>query len=75
MSGVLAQASKPAKKNLVDELVRHEKLGWPMIPSKGNMSLPESKSVLRAYVTGTYRTPFHFLNFDGIYCSCLRSVH
>ena len=43
------------KKDLVAEIPRHEDLGWPLIPPQGDLTLRESKSVLRAYVTATYR--------------------
>lgn len=32
----------------------HMEHGWPLLPSKGNMSLDDLKSVLRAYVSLAY---------------------
>jgi hypothetical protein len=33
----------------------HEEFDWPLIPQKGDTSLDQAKSVIRAYVTATYR--------------------
>jgi hypothetical protein len=49
--------AQPSKKDMVAEIPRHEELGWPMIPRRGSKTLPESKSIVRAYVTATYRKP------------------
>jgi hypothetical protein len=48
---------KPSRKDPVAEIPRHEELGWPLIPRQSDKTLQESKSVLRAYVTATYRKP------------------
>jgi hypothetical protein len=56
-------ANPPSKKDLVVEIPLHEDLGWPLIPRKGDNTLQKSKSVIRAYVTSTYRKSIGFFFF------------
>jgi hypothetical protein len=44
------------KKHVENAIKNHEQGGWPVIPEKQNdMNLEMMKSVIRAYVTATYR--------------------
>jgi hypothetical protein len=47
------------KKHVKNAITTHEQGGWPLIPKKQDkMNLEMMKSVIRAYVTATYRECF-----------------
>jgi hypothetical protein len=58
-----ADANPSFKKDPVVEIPMHEDFGWPLIPRKGDNTLQKSKSVIRAYVTSTYRKSTFFAFF------------
>lgn len=52
------------KKDPTADIPRHKELGWPLIPRRGNMTLQQSKSVIRTYVTTIYRKQLLYIFFS-----------